>query len=75
MTIRCAPPAFMKDARWHDVPDRLVEITMEVGEPLAMGDHSGPASEVALAARRATTTLRAFYEDQLASRRPDHARA
>lgn len=75
VTIRCEPAAFVKGARWHDVPDRLVEITMEVGEPLVMGKHSGPAVEVALAARRATTTLRAFYEDRLAGGRPGHARA
>lgn len=75
VTIRCEPPAFTKGARWHDVPDRLVEISMEVGEPLAMGERSGPTAEVALAARRATATLRTFYEDRLAGGRPDHARA
>lgn len=66
VTIRCDPPAFTKGARWHDVPDRCVEISIDVGAPLAMCGSAAPgAGDSALAARRATAALRAFYEDRL----------
>jgi 1-acyl-sn-glycerol-3-phosphate acyltransferase len=64
VTIRCEPLAFVKGARWYDIPDRLVQITVEVGNPLVLRTSNTP--DRPLTARRVTTALKALFEERLA---------
>jgi 1-acyl-sn-glycerol-3-phosphate acyltransferase len=63
--IRCDPPTLMKGSRWHDVPDRTVEIRIDVGAPISVDALAGDAARDAAAARRLARGLASHYEDQL----------
>jgi 1-acyl-sn-glycerol-3-phosphate acyltransferase len=73
VTIRCEPLAFGKGARWYDVPDRRVLITVEVGDPFVLAPCDG--SDRSVAARRVTRVLRDFFEERLSNERLEHAQA
>jgi 1-acyl-sn-glycerol-3-phosphate acyltransferase len=75
VTIRCDPPAFTKGARWHDVPDRIIELTVEVRDPFPVPERLPSLPETPLAARRMTVALRELYEGLLRGGRPEHAEA
>ena len=69
ITITCEPPTLMKHQPWYRVPDRTVQFTIAVGEPLSpTGWPSGVASE-AVAARWMTGEIRKVYEGGLARAR------
>jgi 1-acyl-sn-glycerol-3-phosphate acyltransferase len=58
VTITCEPPTLLKGDPWYRVPDRIVDVTIEVGEPL-WPDVSASES---LAARLVTGEMRKVYE-------------
>lgn len=65
VTITCEPPTLMKGEPWYRVPDRTVDFTIEVGEPL----WPDAATPEALAARRVTGEIRKVYEGRVSRAR------
>jgi 1-acyl-sn-glycerol-3-phosphate acyltransferase len=63
--IRCTPPTLAKGSRWYDVPDRTVELRIEVGEPIKVSVLAGGATGEPAVARRLTRGLMSHYEDHL----------
>lgn len=65
VVIRCEPPSLMRGQKWYDVPERAMQFTLEVGEPidptpLAVGAPRGAG------ARRLTAALRDHFAKELA---------
>jgi 1-acyl-sn-glycerol-3-phosphate acyltransferase len=66
ITIGCEPPTLMKGQPWYRVPDRTVQFTIEVGEPVWPGARPDVTVPEPLAARRMTDEIRRSYEERLA---------
>jgi 1-acyl-sn-glycerol-3-phosphate acyltransferase len=65
VVITCDPPTLMKGEKWYHVPDRTVQFTVQVGEPIwARQSMEVPVSE-GLAARQLTAEIREVYERRL----------
>jgi 1-acyl-sn-glycerol-3-phosphate acyltransferase len=62
--IRCVPPTLSKGAKWYDVPDRTVALTIEVADPISVDTIVGGAAEAA-ASRALTRIVHEFYETRL----------
>jgi 1-acyl-sn-glycerol-3-phosphate acyltransferase len=62
VTIRCVPPGLMRDQAWYDVPERRMQLTLDVGEAVQPKDEGLPRS---LAARRLTRELRAVFAKEV----------
>lgn len=60
--ISCDPPTLMKGQKWYDVPQRMIEFTVEVRPPLVTPPTSVEGH--ALEARRLTDTMRELYEQE-----------
>ena len=73
--IRCDPPTLMKGTKWYDVPDRTVDLTIEVGGPLVIREHLVAMSDGPLTARALTAVFHDFYEERLVRERSEHAGA
>ncbi|HEX9814498.1 MAG TPA: lysophospholipid acyltransferase family protein [Myxococcota bacterium] len=65
VAIRCDPPAFGKDQKWYDLPDRAIRMTLAVGEPIATAPVLGAGVVLPVAARRLTSQLRESFEKEL----------
>jgi 1-acyl-sn-glycerol-3-phosphate acyltransferase len=65
VTICCEPPTLMKGQPWYRVPDRTIEFSISVGEPISPGPSREIAVSEALAARRMTGEMRRGYERRL----------
>ena len=61
VTITCEPPTLMKGQPWYRVPNRTVDFTIEVSEPLWPDAAVPPA----VAARQVTDEIREIYEGRL----------
>lgn len=64
VVVTCDPPTLMKNQRWYAVPDRRVELTVNVGDRLRLASPAPPETPVA-AARARTADIRARYEAAL----------
>lgn len=63
--VDCDPPAFTKNMRWHDVPERAFHMRVNVLEPLG-ADELAPRDEPpALAARTVTSAIQAHITKHL----------
>jgi len=60
--IQVTPRTLMKGQRWNDVPDRLPEWRVEVGEPIHPADLLGGSEGRAGAARRLNAMLQDYFE-------------
>jgi 1-acyl-sn-glycerol-3-phosphate acyltransferase len=62
--IRCDPPTLMRGQKWHDVPPRRMQFSIEVGNAITpqVPDRGEPRGA---AARRITAELRDFFEKRL----------
>ena len=65
VTITCDPPTLMKGQPWYRVPDRSMQFTFDVGEPIWPADWREVADPEALTARRVTGAMRRHYERSL----------
>jgi 1-acyl-sn-glycerol-3-phosphate acyltransferase len=65
VAITCEPPSLMKGQRWYEVPDRQIELTVRVLEPLQSKDFVEPGRSRGLAARKLTAALRERFEENL----------
>jgi 1-acyl-sn-glycerol-3-phosphate acyltransferase len=65
VVITCDPPALMRGQKWYDVPDRVIQFTVQVGEPIAPRDAGEQLSRDSVVARRLTAELRMYYEQGL----------
>jgi 1-acyl-sn-glycerol-3-phosphate acyltransferase len=65
VTIICEPPTLMKGQPWHHVPERTVQFTLEVSEPMWPGRWQVATASEALAARQVTGEVRTIYERRL----------
>ena len=63
--ITCDPPSLMKGQRWWDVPERTIQLTLQVTEPIAPKDQLAGDPDPPLAARQLTAALRGHYERSL----------
>jgi 1-acyl-sn-glycerol-3-phosphate acyltransferase len=61
--ITCDPPTLMKGQKWYHVPERMIQFTVEVGEPIAPPPDAIDREHVD--ARRLTEEIRALYEARL----------
>jgi 1-acyl-sn-glycerol-3-phosphate acyltransferase len=64
--ITCRPRTLAKGQGWLDVPDRRIEYTIEVGEPLSAKRHADAGLPAVRAARHLTRELRELYHGWLA---------
>lgn len=63
--ITCEPPFLMKGQRWWDVPERTVQLTLHVTDPIVPKDQLDGQPDSPLAARQLTAALRGLYERSL----------
>lgn len=63
--IHCDPPAFGRDQKWYDVPDRAIRMALVVGEPIAVTSVLGGKVPAPVAARRLTAQLCESFEKGL----------
>jgi 1-acyl-sn-glycerol-3-phosphate acyltransferase len=75
VVVRCDPPTLMKGAKWYDVPDRTMQLTIEVGDPFVVREHIKALADCPLAARALTAEIRDFYDERLLAEGAEHARA
>jgi 1-acyl-sn-glycerol-3-phosphate acyltransferase len=61
----CDPPAFTKDMRWHDVPERAFHMQVNVLEPLRADELAARDETPALAARTVTSAIEAHITRHL----------
>ncbi|SAK58356.1 phospholipid/glycerol acyltransferase [Caballeronia catudaia] len=61
----CDPPAFTKDMRWHDVPDRAFHMQVNVLDPLRADELAARDEPPALAARSVTSAIEAHITQHL----------
>ena len=61
----CDPPAFTKDMRWHDVPERAFHMQVNVLEPLRADELVARDEPPALAARSVTSAIEAHITQHL----------
>jgi 1-acyl-sn-glycerol-3-phosphate acyltransferase len=64
VVIRCDRPFLLKSGKWHEVPDGMVEFTVEVHHPFAV-QRSREAGAEPQTARGVTAAIRDLYEDLL----------
>ncbi len=62
VTIHCHPPGLMRGQAWYDVPERRMQITLDVGEPLATNPGTAPRGR---ASRALTAAYREYFEKGL----------
>jgi 1-acyl-sn-glycerol-3-phosphate acyltransferase len=65
VVITCDPPTLMKGQKWYHVPDRVIQFTVQVGEPIAPRDAGEQLSRDGVVARRLTAELQTCYEQGL----------
>ncbi len=68
VVITVEPPSLMKGQKWYDVPERTMEIQIEVPSPLHLKTFLIGNETVSLAARRVTAGLREFFQKRLEER-------
>lgn len=61
----CNPPAFTKDMRWHDVPERAFHMQVNVLDPVSAAAFATPDEPPALAARSVTSAIEAHITRHL----------
>jgi 1-acyl-sn-glycerol-3-phosphate acyltransferase len=66
--ISCRPRTLMKGQRWYEVPERQVEYSIEVGEPISPKPVLDAGQPRARAARRLNAELRELYLARLSPR-------
>ncbi len=64
IVIVCDPPALTRGRKWYDVPERMIQFTIDVAEPIPVPSAASESS--ILDSRRLTDQLRALYEERLA---------
>ncbi|NRB28137.1 MAG: 1-acyl-sn-glycerol-3-phosphate acyltransferase [Roseibacillus sp.] len=65
VTIRCQPPTLHRGQSWWEVPDRRFELTLAVGDPVAIRDLLDEQDNQGKAARALTASLRSYFERKL----------
>jgi 1-acyl-sn-glycerol-3-phosphate acyltransferase len=65
VVITCDPPTLMKGQRWYHVPERAMQFTVQVGEPIWPRAHVDASCPDGLAARRLTAELYELYSWRL----------
>jgi 1-acyl-sn-glycerol-3-phosphate acyltransferase len=63
--ISCDPPAFTKDMRWYNVPDRAFCMRVKVLDPIAPAELALAEEPIALAARTMTRAIEARFTQHL----------
>ena len=66
VVIRCHPPTLAKGDKWHQVPYRRARFDIVVGDDIAVAPFLDPAASDAIAARRLTDNLAAYFALELA---------
>jgi 1-acyl-sn-glycerol-3-phosphate acyltransferase len=64
VTIRCTPPSLQKGQPWWKVPEQKIDISLEVGTPLAVKDIVAGEPTFARAARTLTLAMQAYFEER-----------
>ncbi len=64
VTIRCTPPSLQKGQPWWKVPEEKIDISLEVGEPLAVKEIVAGEPTLARAARTLTLAMQTYFEEQ-----------
>jgi 1-acyl-sn-glycerol-3-phosphate acyltransferase len=67
--VRCCPPTLGKGERWWAVPEQAFELSLEVGEPIAVKEVVAEQPTRALAARALTREIREHFEQRISSDR------
>lgn len=62
VTIRCEPPSLYHGQPWWKVPDRIITLTLNVGEPIPIKDAITDTMSRPRAARAVTDALRDHFE-------------
>lgn len=62
--IRCTPAALGKGTAWYRVPNRTVQFHIEICSPIRVADFVADNASEALAARRLTDHLTAFFSSE-----------
>jgi 1-acyl-sn-glycerol-3-phosphate acyltransferase len=65
VVIRVEPRSLRSDQRWYHVPERTMEFTIRVLEPVSPSKLPGVDEGPALAARRLTRALHRLYEQEI----------
>lgn len=63
--MHCDPPAFTKQMRWYDVPERAFRITVNVLDPVGIDQLAPQEMPTALAARSVTRAVEAHITQHL----------
>jgi len=58
VVIRCDPPALWKHWKWYDLPDRGIDVTVQLREPIPSRPIEESGVSLPIAARRLTAELR-----------------
>jgi len=65
VVITCAPPTLMKGEPWYRVPNRAVQFSVEVGEPISVAASPDAIDSEVSAARELIAEVRELYERRL----------
>jgi hypothetical protein len=65
VVITCKPPTLRKGQRWHDVPDRRVELVVRAAAAIDPAPYLRDGTSPPAAARRLTADLRASFATHL----------
>lgn len=66
VTLTCSPITLTKQEKWYQIPEKQFTLTMDVGDDTRFSPLCGNA-ERAVAARRLTRQLQAYFTEQLAN--------
>ncbi len=64
VVLRCDPPTLGKGNRWHDIPHRRFDFSLEVKSQLHVEDLIDPALPSSVAVRRLTETLKNYFAQE-----------
>jgi 1-acyl-sn-glycerol-3-phosphate acyltransferase len=67
VTIRCDPATLYRGQDWWDIPERVPNVTLAVGDPILVKDVVDTEMNRGRAARLLTAHIREYFERQLAS--------